>query len=56
MLMSGADNHQVGFGGMAELMTPQQRALPGYEGFLSDQALPFPLVLQDHGYRTYMAG
>lgn len=44
MLMSGADNHQVGFGGMAELMTPQQRALP------------FPLVLQDHGYRTYMAG
>ena len=41
---------------MAELMTPQQRALPGYEGFLSDQALPFPLVLQDHGYRTYMAG
>lgn len=56
MLMSGADNHQVGFGGMAELMTPQQRALPGYEGFLSDQALPFPLVLQDNGYRTYMAG
>src|SRR5690349_10759443 len=28
MLLSGADNHRVGFGSMAELMTPQQRSLP----------------------------
>lgn len=56
MLMSGADNHQVGFGSMAELLTPQQRSLQGYEGYLSDRALPFPVVLQDAGYRTYMAG
>lgn len=56
MLMSGADNHQVGFGSMAELLTPQQRSLPGYEGYLSDRALPFPVVLQDAGYRTYMTG
>ncbi|MDB5730814.1 MAG: arylsulfatase, partial [Variovorax sp.] len=56
MLMSGADSHQVGFGSMAELLTPQQRSLPGYEGYLTDRALPFPLLLKDAGYHTYMAG
>ncbi|RIX76887.1 arylsulfatase [Acidovorax cavernicola] len=56
MLMSGADSHQVGFGSMAELLTPQQRSQPGYEGFLTDRALPFPVLLQDAGYHTYMAG
>ncbi|WP_028996781.1 arylsulfatase [Azohydromonas australica] len=56
MLLSGADNHRVGFGSMAELMTPQQRSLPGYEGYLSDRALTFPQLLRDAGYHTYMAG
>lgn len=56
MLMSGADNHQVGFGSMAELLTPQQRSRPGYEGYLTDRALPFPVLLRDAGYHTYMAG
>ncbi len=56
MLMSGADNHLVGFGGMAELMTPQQRSKPGYEGYLNERALAFPQLLKDAGYHTYMAG
>ncbi|KAI3610225.1 Arylsulfatase (plasmid) [Cupriavidus necator H850] len=56
MLMSGTDNHLVGFGGMAELMTPQQRSQPGYEGFLNERALAFPQLLKDAGYRTYMTG
>jgi len=56
MLMSGADNHQVGFGSMAELLTPRQRSLPGYEGYLTDRALPFPVLLREAGYHTYMAG
>ncbi|MEJ8857513.1 arylsulfatase [Variovorax robiniae] len=56
MLMTGADNHQVGFGSMAELLTPQQRSRPGYEGFLTDRAVPFPALLKDAGYHTYMAG
>lgn len=56
MLLSGADNHQVGLGSMAELLTPQQRSLPGYEGFLNERALPFPVLLREAGYHTYMAG
>lgn len=56
MLLSGADNHQVGFGSMAELLTPQQRSRPGYEGFLNERALPFPVLLREAGYHTYMAG
>ncbi|MBL8471049.1 MAG: arylsulfatase [Rhodocyclaceae bacterium] len=56
MLMSGSDNHLVGFGDMAELMTDKQRGKPGYEGFLNDKVVPMPQVLRDTGYRTVMAG
>lgn len=56
MLMSGADNHKVGFGSMAETLTPQQRTEKGYEGFLSDAAVPFPALLREAGYATFMAG
>lgn len=56
MLMSGADNHQVGFGDMGELMLPAQRGKPGYEGHLNDRVVPLPQLLKDAGYRTVMAG
>jgi arylsulfatase A-like enzyme len=56
MLLSGADNHQVGFGAMTELVPPEIRQNPGYEGYLNDRAVPFPELLRRSGYRTYMAG
>jgi arylsulfatase A-like enzyme len=56
MLMSGTDNHVAGFGDMAELMLPEQRGKPGYEGFLSTRVAAIPEVLKAHGYRTVMAG
>ncbi|MBN8441503.1 MAG: arylsulfatase [Thauera sp.] len=56
MLMSGSDNHLVGFGDMAELMLPEQRGKPGYEGYLNDRVVPMAQVLKDAGYRTAMAG
>jgi arylsulfatase A-like enzyme len=56
MLMSGADNHQAGFGDMAELMLPEQRGKPGYEGFLNRRVAAVPEVLRTAGYRTVMAG
>lgn len=56
MLMSGADHHQVGFGTMAELLTPELRKHPGYEGYLSDRVITLPTLLRDAGYRTVMAG
>ncbi|NMG43018.1 sulfatase-like hydrolase/transferase [Aromatoleum toluvorans] len=56
MLMSGSDNHLVGFGDMAELMLPEQRGKPGYEGYLNERVVPMGQVLKDAGYRTVMAG
>jgi len=56
MLMSGTDNHLAGFGDMAELMRPEQRGKPGYEGFLNRKVRALPEVLQAAGYRTVMAG
>lgn len=56
MLMSGSDNHLVGFGDMAELITDAQKGKPGYEGYLNDRVVPMAQVLKDAGYRTAMAG
>ncbi|MEN9887082.1 MAG: hypothetical protein RL758_1660 [Pseudomonadota bacterium] len=56
MLMSGTDNHLAGFGDMAELMRPEQRGKPGYEGYLNRKVRALPEVLQAAGYRTVMAG
>lgn len=56
MLMSGTDNHLAGFGDMAELMLPEQRGKPGYEGHLNARVAAIPEVLRASGYRTVMAG
>ncbi|NML26332.1 arylsulfatase [Zoogloea dura] len=56
MLMSGSDNHLVGFGDMAELITAEQKGKPGYEGYLNDRVVPMAQILKDGGYRTLMAG
>ena len=45
MLMSGSDNHLVGFGDMAELMLPEQRGKPGYEGNLNQRVVPMAQVV-----------
>lgn len=56
MLMSGSDNHLVGLGDMAELITGEQKGKPGYEGYLNERVVPMPQVLKDAGYRTAMVG
>jgi len=56
MLLTGADNHVAGLGNMAEMMAPNQRGRPGYEGHLNDRVVPIPLLLREAGYNTYMAG
>ncbi|KAB2969460.1 arylsulfatase [Zoogloea sp.] len=56
MLLSGSDNHLVGFGDMAELITAEQKGKPGYEGYLNDRVVPMAQILKDGGYRTLMAG
>ena len=56
MLLSGTDNHIAGLGNMGEMLTPEQRGKPGYEGYLNDRVVSLAEVLQDAGYHTYMAG
>ena len=56
MLLTGADNHEVGLGTMAEQITPVQRGRPGYEGYLNDRSTTLAELLHDAGYRTVMAG
>ena len=56
MLLSGTDNHIAGLGNMGELLTPEQRGNPGYEGHLNSRVVSLAEVLHEGGYHTYMAG
>lgn len=56
MLMSGVDNLAAGLGTMAEVIAPEQVGVPGYEGVLNDRVVPFPALLQQAGYHTFMVG
>lgn len=56
MLLSGADNHIAGLGNMEEMVAPNQRGVPGYEGVLNDRVVALPELLRFAGYHTYMVG
>lgn len=56
MLLTGVDNHRAGLGNMAEEMAPNQRDVPGYEGYLNQNVVTVASLLRDAGYHTYMAG
>ena len=56
MLLTGVDNHIVGFGNMIELVSDNQRGKPGYEGYLNGRAATLATMLRGAGYHTYMAG
>jgi arylsulfatase len=56
MLLTGTDNHIAGLGNMGELLAPNQRGKPGYEGQVNDRVVTMAEVLRDGGYHTYMAG
>jgi arylsulfatase len=56
MLLSGTDNHVAGLGNMGEMLAPEQRGKPGYEGYLNDRVVSLAEVLRSGGYHTYMAG
>ncbi|MBK1732691.1 hypothetical protein CKO41_13035 [Thiococcus pfennigii] len=56
MLLSGVDTHQNGLGNMDEWTAPNQRGVPGYEGYLNDRVATLPQLLRDVGYHTYMVG
>ena len=55
-LLSGVDTHVNGMGNMDEWTAPNQKGVPGYEGFLNDRVATMPALLKDAGYHTYMVG
>jgi arylsulfatase len=63
MLMTGQDNHRVGLGTMAELMTPRQPDFlrlaaghPGYEGHVHPDVVTVAERLEAIGYFTAISG
>jgi arylsulfatase A-like enzyme len=56
LLLSGVDTHRNGLGNMDEWTAPNQRNVPGYEGYLSRDVVTLPQLLKDAGYHTYMVG
>ncbi len=55
MLFTGNNNHVAGVGRQSP-GEQMQTHMPGYEGALSDRVVPFPQLLQQAGYHTYIAG
>jgi arylsulfatase len=55
MLLSGNNNHVAGMARQSRRGI-LGREYPGYEAHLSDRIVPFPRLLRDAGYHTYMAG
>jgi arylsulfatase A-like enzyme len=56
MLLTGVDNHRNGVGNLREAMPPEHLGKPGYQGSLTDRVVTVSTLLQDSGYRTYIAG
>ncbi|WP_372717980.1 arylsulfatase [Immundisolibacter sp.] len=56
MLLTGIDHHLVGLSTMEELLQPNQRGVPGYEGYLNRRAVTLPELLHDGGYTTLVSG
>jgi arylsulfatase len=56
MLLTGVDTHLNGLGNMDEWIAPNQRGVPGYEGYINDRVATLPQLLKDAGYHTYMVG
>jgi arylsulfatase len=56
MLLTGIDTHVNGLGNMSEWTAPNQKGVPGYEGYLNNRVVTLPQLLKDAGYHTYMVG
>lgn len=56
MLMTGTDPHIAGIGTMLEVVRPDFKGAPGYEGHLNDRVVTVAELLRDGGYRTVLSG
>lgn len=55
-LMTGLDNHSVGAGTLAEVLTPEMRAQPAYDMTWDDDQATIASHLKAAGYQTFVAG
>lgn len=55
-LLTGVDHHQTGIGNFPELIQPNQKGHPGYEGFLTQKVATVAERLEQAGYQTMMSG
>ena len=56
MLLTGVDSHAAGVSNIPELLAPEQRTQPQYQGELGDNVVTVATLLEGSGYHTYMAG
>ena len=56
MLLTGVDSHAAGVSNIPELLAPEQRTQPQYQGELGDNVVTVAALLEGSGYHTYMAG
>lgn len=56
MLLTGVDSHIAGVPNIPEMIPPQQREYPHYQGVLGRNVVTIATLLQDSGYHTYMSG
>lgn len=56
MLLTGADNHEVGMGSITETLTAEMQQNPGYSMRLPPETLTLGDRLSAAGYRTYAIG
>ena len=56
MLLTGVDSHLAGVPNIPEMIAPEQRVHPNYQGVLGDDVVTVATLLEDAGYNTYMAG
>jgi arylsulfatase A-like enzyme len=56
MLLTGVDHHLAGVGNLRETMPGAHLGRPGYTGSLGRNVVSLASLLQDGGYRTYIAG
>jgi arylsulfatase A-like enzyme len=56
MLMTGTDHHIAGIGSMLEVVRPDFKGAPGYEGYLNERVVTVVELLRDAGYATLMSG
>ncbi len=56
MLLTGVDNHLNGVGNMHETIPLEHAGKPGYLSVLNQRVVTVSSLLQDSGYRTYIAG